>query len=123
MSDPNGTISPAEARRPLGRPPAQTNVGKVTQGLREIPPEKLAKKVGRTVAGALLLYAGLKGAPVLKAADIWHAKEVASAAVIGGAVMMSFEFVVTPLNYLVALAKDIASIVIRVMARKNGAAS
>lgn len=120
MSDPNNTtISPQAARSSGARPAAKTHVGKVTETLRAIPTERATKKILRTLFGAGLVYAALRLAPVLKAAGIWRAQEVATGALILGAVMFSFEFFVVPLNYLVAIAKDVANLVIRVLNRKQ----
>lgn len=104
MSDPNLTIPPGAAR-------AQTHVGKLTTTLKAIPAEKARQKIGRTIAGALMLAGGLFGGRWLKSADLLHSREIATAAVILGATMMSFEYVTAPIKFALAAAKDIANIV------------
>lgn len=99
--------------------PARTHVGMMTQSLKGIPTEKLQKKVGRTIAGLVLILAALKGGPWLKAADIAHAREIATVALILGAVMCSFEFVVAPVRFLIAVAKDGVNIVTAFLTRKK----
>lgn len=99
--------------------PGKTHVGLVTQRIRAIPAEKRTKKIGRTLAGAALLVAGLKGGPLLKAAEVAHSQTIVTVAVVLGAVMMSFEFVVLPLVTLIALAKDAVNVVVAFLNRKK----
>lgn len=88
-----------------------SNVKNLTQSFKGIPPERFGKKLGRTVAGLALLGFGLKGGPIMKALIPQHADWIITGSLVLGAVMMSFEFAVAPVQYVIAAAKDIANIV------------
>lgn len=88
-----------------------TNVKNLTQSFKGIPPERFSKKLGRTVAGVALLAFGLKGGPIVKALVPQHADWIITGSLVLGAVMMSFEFAVAPVRFVIAAAKDVANIV------------
>lgn len=112
MSDPNETIAP------LNRGDV-SHTTRMVRSIKDIPPERLNKKVGRTLFGLAVLAAALKGGPWLKDADIAHAKEIQTIALVAGAVMCSFEFIVLPLNVLLALGKDAVNLFVAFVTRQR----
>lgn len=97
-----------------------THIGNVTQQLKSIPPERLWKKVGRSAVGLLLLAAGLRLGPAIKASGALYADKIVTALIIAGAVLVSFEFLVAPINYFLAALKDLAGVWRRFKNGKNG---
>ena len=95
---------------------SETNVGMVTQRITAIPAEKRDSKIKRTVGGILLaaagfgmLYAQNRGI-VAKELSVWF-ERVGVASIALGFLSASLEFVKLPLDYALALAKDIAKLV------------